>query len=157
MNEQFILSVLINREYGNQLFLPAGKLVLPQIYYLSDVVRSDLIVITAAGLVHEYEIKTSVFDMKREYRKNRWKSPLTKKPSTFSFVVPAEMAQAAIEYAQPEHGVLIVQQNGKTDMIKRPKRNHLISKPSEETRLKMVQRCYHRYLRQLAGDFWLQN
>ena len=154
MNEQFILSVLIGREYNGKTLLPSGKLVLPHIYYLSDFVESDLIVVTAAGLIHEYEIKTSIFDLNREYKKRRWKSPFMETPSTYTFAVPSEMAQAAMECARPEHGVLIVQQSGRIDIIKRPKRNHLISKPSAETRLKMVQRCYHRYLRQLAGDFW---
>ena len=87
---------------------PRRQLIIPNLSHALLIWgESDLVSISAAGFMSEYEIKTSVADLKRESKKRRWTNEFCRrsfhrKIKTYSVVVPEDIADRALEL-MPEY------------------------------------------------------
>ena len=86
------------------------SLFFPNVYLHSEYIESDLIEISATGRVTEYEIKTSLADLLKEYDKKRWRLDIENRIKQYYFVLPGELYASYREkidqFVRPDHGII---------------------------------------------------
>lgn len=88
----------------------SGTYLLPNVKVIANA-ESDLIRVTTSRYLHEYEIKVSIADLKREYKKDRWHKFYTPDRFTlaircFNIVVPVGLVEDARELVREGHGLI---------------------------------------------------
>ena len=121
---------------------------------LPDGSRADLISISKAGYLTEYELKVSRSDWHQDILKERWQAPPERRNivKRFFYVVPETIAQAMPPWLDVNHpaGIVVVHANGpqgydRINVAREPRFNMQARKVTDREKLRYTSRFYYRW------------
>lgn len=83
------------------------KIMLPNIHFFWEW-ESDLILVTPADLLWEFEIKLNLADWKADEKKKKWKSEGRKFVSRFFYVVPEPLIKNVPDFVDSRFGLIAI-------------------------------------------------
>lgn len=140
MTEREIINTLYRmRSVGN-------RILFPNVFFHRYDIESDLIEISKSGYVIEYEVKTSLADLLKEYDKKRWKRDIGIKQ--YYFVLPgavyANHYEKINQYIRPEHGLITY--HGHFLKYRKPAKQNRKTQPVRKQSIdRLYRKIYFRY------------
>ena len=86
--------------------------------------ESDIVVVSKSDLIAEYEIKVSISDYKRDFKKRKHQflkyNSVHSGPSRFIYALPGSLAEKASKIEIPDHAGLYLVHRYQIQVIKKP-------------------------------------
>lgn len=139
------------------------KVMVPNAHFAGG--EMDLVIVSRAGYLHEYEIKVSLADWKADAKKDKWKSPKRKLVPYFWYAIPKTLwdknrdrLAEVLPHVRDEYGIITF------ELVKEPKpflsmwtARQATQLPDTEKLSKqdlefLVRKGYHRYIESVVKD-----
>lgn len=106
---------------------------------------ADVVMVTKARYIVEFEIKISLSDWNADQHKDKWQHPSRKKISRFYYVVPEWLAAKAPDWLPPNAGIISVTEGGYCKVVKEAPKS-MAYKATVKDYAKFYRSCYYKHM-----------